>query len=71
MKLLRSVQFTEAPGVSVAGVISIPLLSHFSFNIVRSRADGEIPTDRKPALSMKWNRSSEYLTVGWITPVTA
>jgi hypothetical protein len=69
MKFLRGFQFTAAPGVSVAGVISIPLLSPFRFNIVRSQADGEIPTNRKTALSMKWKMSSEYLMVGWISPV--
>jgi hypothetical protein len=71
MKFLRVFQFTAAPGVSVAGVISIPLLSPFRFTIVRSRADDEIPTNRKPALLMKWKRSSECLMVGWVRPATS
>jgi hypothetical protein len=68
MKFLHSLQFTAAPGVSIAGVISIPSLKSFGLNTVRSRADEEISIVRKPTLLMKWKRSSEYLAVGWISP---
>jgi hypothetical protein len=71
MNFLRSFQFTAAPGVSVAGVISIAHLSPFRFNVVRPRTDGEIRTVRKTALSMKWKRSSESLFVGWVYPTTS
>ena len=76
MKFSRDFQFTAAPGVSVAGVISIPLLSRFMFKIISSRADVEIPITRRPVLLMKWKRSSESanlgrLMVGWIRPASS
>jgi hypothetical protein len=68
MKFLRGFQLAIAPGVSVAGVLSILPLSPFTFNIARSGTDVEIPTNRRHGLLMKWKRSSKCLMVGWISP---
>jgi hypothetical protein len=76
MRFLHGLQFSAAPGVSVAGVISICHVSQFIFNTKSSLSDVEIPTIRKPVLLMGWKRSPKLdnmgcLMIGWITPESA
>jgi hypothetical protein len=75
MRFLRGLKSSAAPGVSIAGAVSICPVGRFIFNTESPLSDVEISTIRKPVLLMKWKRAPKLdntgrLMVGWIRPAS-